>query len=96
MRTQSGNWQGLGQFSDTGEVVSENTQVSKLKKLMTQTGSPSQRRFLTPADMAIIKHDASVSAASKKRQGAAKANGKIVLCGCGVVGCAVHFDHENR
>jgi hypothetical protein len=46
--------------------------------------------------MAIIKHDASVSAASKKRQGAAKANGKIVLCGCGVVGCAVHFDHENR
>lgn len=49
------------------------------------------RRFFTPLDMAIVKHDASVRHARIKR-GETPVHGceYIAPCGCGQEGCFIH------
>ncbi len=49
--------------------------MSKLRMLMRQTGNSSLRSFLSQADMAIIKHDTSVSDAARARDGSTEARG---------------------
>lgn len=70
--------------------------MTKLSKLIINTGNYNQRRFLTSADMSIIKHDEAVRNAKEKR-GELKvfANRYISICGCGVVGCAIHGSYPN-
>jgi len=71
--------------------------MANLKTLMKQTGNSSQRRFLSQSDMAIIKHDAAVLNSQENRcEVKREANRYVVVCGCGVVGCAVHGSFENR
>lgn len=55
------------------------------------------RRY-TLRDMAIIKHDASVTDAQIKRGEIIPRgnNRKISLCGCGVEGCFLHISYPNR
>lgn len=57
--------------------------MNKLEqKAKQQRTSRNNRRFLTPLDMVIIKHDASI----RKPTG----HDAIFICGCGREGCAIH------
>lgn len=53
------------------------------------------RRFYSPLDMAIIKHDVAVKNSEIKR-GERKdlPNNYIAVCGCGVTGCFIHGQFE--
>lgn len=49
------------------------------------------RKFMTPRDMAVIKHDEAVYNARLKRgEIEEKSVHKISVCGCGCIGCAIH------
>jgi hypothetical protein len=51
------------------------------------------RRFLSLGDLAIIKHDIAVKNSQIKRGEREKhAVSGISMCGCGGLGCAIHYD----
>ncbi len=57
------------------------------------------RRFYSPLDMSIIKHDIAVKNSEIKRgEREDKPNNYISVCGCGVTGCFIHgqFDTVDR
>lgn len=51
------------------------------------------RRFLSQLDMSIIKHDiAAKNSEIKRGERARHAVTGITMCGCGGIGCAIHYD----
>ena len=54
-------------------------------------------RFYTALDMAIIKHDASVKNAQRKRGDVVSHNNQhIFVCGCGREGCFIHTSYPSK
>jgi hypothetical protein len=53
------------------------------------------RRFLSQSDMSVIKHDIAVKNSQIKRgERERRAESGISICGCGTVGCAIHYDRK--
>ena len=62
-------------------------QLGRSKKTSRKTG----RRFLTPIDMAVAKHDTAVRNAEMNRAGTEPDGVEhIHVCGCGREGCLFH------
>jgi hypothetical protein len=62
-----------------------------------QSSRKNDNRFYTAVDMAIIKHDAAVVNAKRKRGEVESHNNQIVsVCGCGREGCFIHTSYETK
>lgn len=66
-------------------------QIDVGDKQRLKNGKAKGRRFYSPADMSIIKHDIAVKNAQNKKQPPTDVVKEyIVPCGCGATGCFIH------